>query len=61
MQDGKVIAYSSRQLKIHEANYPTLDLELAAVMHALKTWKHHMYGVKCKIYTDHKSLKYIFT
>jgi hypothetical protein len=48
-------------LKIHERNYPTHDLELAAVVHALKTWRHYLYGQKCDIYTDHKSLKYIFT
>jgi hypothetical protein len=48
-------------LKIHEKNYPTHDLELAAVVHALKTWRHYLYGQKCDIYTDHKSLKYIFT
>jgi hypothetical protein len=50
------VAYSSRQLKIHEKNYPTHDL-----VHALKTWRHYLYGQKCDIYTDHKSLKYIFT
>jgi ribonuclease HI len=61
MQEGIVVAYSSRQLKIHEKNYPTHDLELAAVVHALKTWRHYLYGQKCDIYTDHKSLKYIFT
>jgi hypothetical protein len=61
MQEGRVVAYSSRQLKIHEKNYPTHDLELAAVVHALKTWIHYLYGQKCDIYTDHKSLKYIFT
>jgi hypothetical protein len=61
MQEGRVVAYSSRQLKIHEKNYPTHDLELAAVVHALKTWRHYLYGPKCDIYTDHKSLKYIFT
>jgi ribonuclease HI len=61
MQEGRVVAYSSRQLKIHERNYPTHDLELAAVVHALKTWRHYLYGQKCDIYTDHKSLKYIFT
>jgi hypothetical protein len=48
-------------LKVHEKNYPTHDLELAAVVHALKTWRHYLYGQKCDIYTDHKSLKYIFT
>jgi ribonuclease HI len=61
MQEGRVVAYSSQQLKIHEKNYPTHDLELAAVVHALKTWRHYLYGQKCDIYTDHKSLKYIFT
>ncbi|XP_057790989.1 uncharacterized protein LOC131008107 [Salvia miltiorrhiza] len=60
MQDGKVIAYASRQLRPHEHNYPTHDLELAAVVHALKIWRHHLYGVRCEIYTDHKSLKYFF-
>jgi hypothetical protein len=61
MQEGRVVAYSSRQLKIHEKNYPTHDLELAPVVHALKTWRHYLYGQKCDIYMDHKSLKYIFT
>ena len=61
MQDDKVIAYASRQLKVHEKNYPTHDLELAAVVFALKIWRHYLYGVHCQIYTDHKSLKYIFT
>jgi hypothetical protein len=61
MQEGKVVAYSSRQLKVHKKNYPTHDLELIAVVHALKTWRHYLYGQKCDIYTDHKSLKYIFT
>jgi hypothetical protein len=55
------VAYSSRQLKIHEKNYPTHDLVLAVVVHALKTWRHYLYGQKCGICTDHKSLKYIFT
>jgi hypothetical protein len=48
-------------LRKHEKNYPTYDLELAAVVHALKIWRHYMIGNKCKIFTDHKSLKYIFT
>ena len=61
MQNGKVIAYASRQLKPYERNYPTHDLELAAVVFALKIWRHYLYGVKCDIYTDHKSLKYFFT
>ncbi|KAH9751668.1 Endonuclease [Citrus sinensis] len=57
----KVVAYASRQLKKHEQNYPTHDLELAAVVFALKTWQHYLYGVMCQIFTDHKSLKYLFT
>ena len=61
MQDRKVIAYGSRQLRPHEVNYPTHDLELAAVVHALKSWRHFLYGSKCELYTDHKSLKYFFT
>ncbi|KAH0757160.1 hypothetical protein KY290_020653 [Solanum tuberosum] len=61
MQQGRVIAYASRQLKIHERNYPTHDLELAAVVFALKIWRHYMYGVRCKIYTDHRSLQYIMS
>ncbi|KAA0067829.1 retrotransposon protein, putative, Ty3-gypsy subclass [Cucumis melo var. makuwa] len=60
MQDGKVIAYASRRLKEHECNYPTHDLELAAVVLALKIWRHYLFGEKCHIFTDHKSLKYIF-
>jgi hypothetical protein len=58
MQEGKVIAYASRQLQKHEKNYPTHDLELAAVVHALNIWSHYMIGNKCKIFTDHKSLKH---
>ncbi|WVZ70066.1 hypothetical protein U9M48_018766 [Paspalum notatum var. saurae] len=61
MQDNHVIFYASRQLRAHEENYPTHDLELAAVVHALKIWRHYLIGNKCDIYTDHKSLKYIFT
>jgi hypothetical protein len=61
MQDGKVVAYASQQLKPHEQNYPTHDLEFAAVVHALKIWRHYLIGNRCEIYTDHKSLKYIFT
>ena len=61
MQDGKVVAYASRQLKPHEQNYPTHDLELAAVVFALKIWRHYLYGEKCRIFTDHKSLKYLLT
>ncbi|KAL4032385.1 hypothetical protein IC575_005457 [Cucumis melo] len=58
---GKVVAYASRQLKNHEQNYPTHDLELAAVVFALKIWRHYLYGEKIQIFTDHKSLKYFFT
>ncbi|XP_073219759.1 uncharacterized protein [Cicer arietinum] len=57
MQQGKVIAYASRQLKRHEVNYPTHDLEMAVVIFALKIWRHYLYGETCEIYTDHKSLK----
>ena len=61
MQEVRVVAYASRQLRKHEQNYPTHDLELAVVMHALKIWRHYMIGNKCRIFTDHKSLKYFFT
>ena len=59
MQDGKVVAYASRQLKPHEQNYPTHDLQLVAVVFSLKIWQHYLYGEKCRIYTNHKSLKYL--
>ena len=61
MQEKRVVAYASRQLRPHEENYPTHDLELAAVVHTLKIWRHYLLGNRCEIYTDHKSLKYIFT
>nr|AAC26240.1 contains similarity to reverse transcriptases (PFam: rvt.hmm, score: 116.22) [Arabidopsis thaliana] len=61
MQRGKVIAYASRQLRKHEGNYPTHDLEMAAVIFALKIWRSYLYGGKVQVFTDHKSLKYIFT
>ncbi|GJY21407.1 putative reverse transcriptase domain-containing protein, partial [Tanacetum coccineum] len=61
MQRGKVIAYASRQLKIHEKNYTTHDLELGTVVFALKIWRHYLYGTKSVIYTDHKSLQHIFS
>jgi hypothetical protein len=61
MQDGKVIAYASCQLRKHEANYLTHDLEFVVVVHALKIWRHYQLGNVCNIFTDHKSLKYIFT
>ncbi|KAH0719580.1 hypothetical protein KY285_015611 [Solanum tuberosum] len=58
---GKVIAYASRKLKEHEKNYPTHDLELVAVVFALKIWRHYLYGVHVDVFTDHKSFKYVFT
>jgi hypothetical protein len=61
MQDGHVVAYASQQLRKHEAHYPTRDLDLADVVHALKIWRHYLMGKRCELYTDHKSLKYIFT
>ena len=54
MQDDKVVAYASRQLKKHEENYPTHDLELVVVVHALKIWRHYLVGNKCEIFIDHK-------
>jgi hypothetical protein len=61
MQHGRVIAYASRQLKPHEVNYPVHDLELAAVVFALRIWRHYLYGVQVQIFTDHKSLKYLLS
>jgi hypothetical protein len=61
MQDNRDIAYASRALRPHEQNYPTHDLELAAVVHALEMWRHYLMGTHCNIFTDHKRLKYIFT
>ncbi|KAA3484635.1 DNA/RNA polymerases superfamily protein [Gossypium australe] len=61
MQEGKVIAYASKQLKPYEKNYPTHDLELATIVFALKIWRHHIYDEKCQIFIDHKSLKYLMT
>jgi hypothetical protein len=61
MQDNRVIAYASRALRPHEQNYPTHDLELAVVVHALKMWRHYLIRTHCNIFTDHKSFKYIFT
>ena len=61
MKNDRVTAYASRQLKKHEKNYPTHDLELAVVVFALKICRHYLYGVPCRIFTDHKSLQYIFT
>jgi hypothetical protein len=61
LSEGQVIAYASRQLRRHEEHYPTQDLELAVVVHALKIWHHYLLGNICHLYTNHKSLKYIFT
>ena len=61
MQNDRLIAYAFRQLKKHEENYPTHDLELAVVVFALKIWRHYLYGAPCRIFTDHKSFQYIFT
>jgi len=60
MQDKRVVAYSSRQLRTHEKNYPTHDLELAAIVFALKIWRHYVYGGKFEVFSDYKSLKYLF-
>src|SRR3954470_3727423 len=61
MQGGRVAADASRKLKKHETNYPTHDLELALVVLALKTWRHYLMRKHCEVFTNHKSLKYIFT
>ena len=59
MQNGKVVAYASRQLRTHEKNYPTHDLELAAVVFVLKIWRHYLYSSRFEVFSDHKSLKYL--
>jgi hypothetical protein len=61
MQDFHVEVYASRQLRKHEMHYLTHDLELAVVVHTLKIWNHYLMGKRCELYTNHKSLKYIFT
>ncbi|WMV47132.1 hypothetical protein MTR67_040517, partial [Solanum verrucosum] len=61
MYDKNIIAYASHQLKVHRRNYPTHDLELAAVVFALKIWRHYLYGVKCEVFTDHLLLQHVFT
>jgi hypothetical protein len=61
MQKGQVVSYASHQFRKHEENYPTCDLELATVVHALKIWRYYLIGHRCEIYSDLKSLKYIFT
>ena len=60
MHNDKVVAYASRQLKIHERNYPTHDLELDSVVFVLKIWRHYLYGSKFEVFSDHKSLNYLF-
>jgi hypothetical protein len=61
MQDSHIMTYASRQLRKQEEKYPTHDLELAVMVHALKIWTHYIIGKRCEVYLDHKSLKYIFT
>ena len=61
MQSGRVVAYGSRQLKNHDQNYPTHDMEFAAIVFTLKIWRHYLYGKQFEVFSDHKSLKYIFT
>ena len=61
MQSERVVAYGSRQLKNHERNYPTHDMELATIVFALKIWRHYLYGEQFEVFLDHKNLKYIFT
>jgi hypothetical protein len=60
LMQGHVIAYASREIRKHELNFPTHDLELTVVVHALRIWRHYIMGTKCQVYTNHKSLKYIF-
>ena len=61
MRLGRVVAYGYRQLKNHEQSYPTHDIELATIVFALKAWHHYLYDEKFEVFSDHKSLKYIFT
>jgi len=61
MQNGRVVVYASQKLKNYEQNYPTHDLNLAAIVFALKLWRHYLYGERYKIYMDHNRLKYLFT
>ena len=61
MQSWRVVAYGSRQLNNHEQNYPTHDMDLAAIVFALKIWRHYLYGKQFEVFSNHKSLKYIFT
>ena len=61
MQSHQVVAYASRQLKTHEKNYPTHDLELAVVIFALNIWRHYLFGSKFEVFSDHKRMKYLFS
>ena len=61
MQGGKVIAYASRQLKVHEKNYPTHDMEFSTVVFSLKLWRHYLYVVHVNVFKEHKSVQYVFT
>ena len=61
MPDGHAVAYASRQLKPHDKNYPTHDLDLAAIVHALKKWRSYLLGNRYEVFSDHQSLKYLFT
>jgi hypothetical protein len=61
IQEGHLVVFASRQLRKHEAHYPTHDLELAVVVHALRIWRHYLMGKRCELHTNHKSLKYILT
>jgi hypothetical protein len=61
MQVERVVAYASRQLRVHERNYPTHDLELAVIVFAIRIWRHYLYGVQFQLFTDHKSLRYLFS
>jgi hypothetical protein len=61
MQNGQVVVYALRQLRKHEEKYSAHDVELAVVVHALKIWRHYIIGKRCEVYSDHESLKYIFT
>ena len=61
MERDRVIAYASKKLKKHEVNYPTHDLELAVIVFVLRIWRHYLYGVPCRIFSEHKSLHYLFS
>lgn len=60
LQDGRVIAYASWQMKVHDKNYPFHDLKLAVIVHALNIWRNYLYGAPCEVYIDHQSLQHLF-